>query len=152
MAREAWHHSTFTATWVTKMELAWRWSVTTVKAERTCRDMRLPVVTPVTFITQGRVCLSSQVLQQFPHTVNSLLSTSVITQLWRKKEMPGGYHVILVRWRTGAVHHPAVVGAHAGWPTHVQTPVMVATVIRMTGYGVKTAVFSLTRHIFQLYS
>ncbi|KAL9975012.1 hypothetical protein ACROYT_G012127 [Oculina patagonica] len=34
------------------MELALLWSVTTVKAERTCRDMKIQVVTHVTSITQ----------------------------------------------------------------------------------------------------
>ena len=60
--------------------------------------------------------------------------------------------MILLRWGIGAEHHLVVVSAHAGRPTHVQTQVMVVTVIRMTMYGVKTAVSSLTRHICQLNS
>ena len=39
-----------------------------------------------------------------------------------------------------------------GMTNSVQTPAMVVTVISMTMYGVKTAVSSLTRHVFQLNS
>ena len=61
----------------------------------------------------------------------------------------GGCHVILLRWGTGAEHPLAVVSAHAGWTTHVQTPVMAVTVMRIDMCGVKTAVSSLTRQSFQ---
>ena len=46
-------------------------------------------------------------------------------------------------------HRLAVVSAHAGRPTHVQTPGLAVTVIRMTMYDVKTAVCSLTRQLFR---
>ena len=153
MAMEVWHHLQFTATWVIKMELAWQWSVTTVRAEHTCRDLNPLVVTHVTFITQERVSLSWRVLPESHHIVSSLSSTSVIIQ-WSPEALftPGGCHVILLRWRTGVEHHPAVVSAHAGWPPHVQIPNMVVTVMQMTKYGVKTAVSSLTRHVCQLNS
>ena len=59
----------------------------------------------------------------------------------------GGCHVILLRWRTG-VEHLSMVSAHAGWPSHAQTPGMVVTVIRMTVYGMKRAVCWLTRQSF----
>ena len=114
--------------------------------------MAVKVVTHVRFITQERVCLSWRVLPDSPHTVNSLLSTGVITRfcfgdIIALIRMDGGYHVILLRWRTG-VEHLSVVSAHAGWPTHAHTPVMGVTVIRMTVCGVKTAVCWLTRQSF----
>ena len=46
-------------------------------------------------------------------------------------------------------HGLVVASAHAGCPTHAQTPGLAVTVIRMTMYGVKTAVCSLTRQLFQ---
>ena len=153
MAREAWHHSLSTVTWMTRMELAWQSLVTTVRAERTWMGMAVLVVILVTFITKERVSLSWRVSPESHRTVNSLLSTNVFTQ-WclGTEDMPGGCHAILVRWRTGVEHHLAVVSAHAGWPTHVQTQVMAATVIKTTAYGVKTVVSSRTRHICQLNS
>ena len=115
------------------------------------KGMAIEVVIHVTFITQERVCLSWQVSLESLHTVNSLSSTNVITllclALFMAVHMHGGCHVILLRWRTGA-EHLSIVGAHAGWPTHAQTLVMVVTVIRMTMYGVKTAVCWLTRQSF----
>ena len=133
------------------MELAWQSSVTTARAERTCRVLNLLVVTHVTFTKQERVLLSWRVSPESHHTVSSLSSTSVIIRSSFTVEMftPGGCHVILVRWHTGAEHHLVVVSAHAGWPTRVQIQDMVVTVIRMTKYGVKTVVFLLTRHICQ---
>ena len=113
--------------------------------------MAVEVVTHVTFITQERVCLSWRVLLQYLHIVNSLSSMSVITRFCFTVIMAvhtdGGYHVILLRWRTG-VEHLSMVSAHAGWPTHAQSPDLVVTVIRMTMYGVKTAVCWLTRQSF----
>ena len=113
--------------------------------------MVVKVVTHVTFITQERVCLSWRVLPEYLHIVNSLSSMSVITRFCFSVIMAvhtdGGCHVILLRWRTGA-EHLSMVSAHAGWPTHAQTPGLVVTVIRMTMYGVKTAVCWLTRQSF----
>ena len=113
--------------------------------------MAVEVVTHVTFITQERVCLSWRVLLQYLHIVSSLSSMSVITRFCFTVIMAvhtdGGYHVILLRWRTG-VEHLSMVSAHAGWPTHAQSPDLVVTVIRMTMYGVKTAVCWLTRQSF----
>ena len=106
--------------------------------------MAVREVTHVTFITLERVCLSWRVSPESPNTVSSLSSISVIIQFCFKisvHQSDGGCHVILLKWRTGA-EHLAVVSAHAGWPTHVHTPAMVVTV--------KTAVSSLTGHIFQL--
>ena len=74
---------------------------------------------------------------------------SVITRRYSETtDLLGGCHVILLRWRTG-VENLSMVIAHAGWPTHVQTPVKAVTVIRMTIHGVKTAVSWLTRQSFQ---
>ena len=106
------------------------------------------VVHHVTFIKLERVCLCWRVSPESLHTVNSLLSMSVITRFCFGVIMAvhtdGGCHVILLRWRTGA-EHLSMVSAHAGWPTHAQTPDLVVTVTRMTMYGVKTAVCWLTR-------
>ena len=113
--------------------------------------MAVKVVTHVRFITRERVFLSWRVLPDSPHTVNSLLSTSVITRFCSLVVMAvhtdGGCRVILLRWRNG-VEHLSTASAHAGWPTHAQTPGLVVTVIRMTMYGVKTAVCWLTRQSF----
>ena len=79
------------------MELALQSSVTTVKAERTCTDFILLVVTHVTFITQERVSLSWQVSPESHHNVSSLSSTSVMIQGWWGEDMLGGCHVTLVR-------------------------------------------------------
>ena len=46
-------------------------------------------------------------------------------------------HATPLKWRPGVEHHLEVVSAHAGWPTPVQTPVILVTVIRMTMYGVQ---------------
>ena len=114
--------------------------------------MAVEVVTHVTFITQGRVCLSWRVSLESLHTVNSLLNMSVTARfcfidIIALVRTDGGYHVILLRWRTG-VEHLSMVSAHAGWPTHAQSPGMAVTVTRMTKYGVKTAVCWLTRQSF----
>ena len=112
--------------------------------------MKLLVDTHVTFITREPVCLSWPVSRESLLTVNSLSSTSVMGRFCFTITIhaDGGCHVILLRWGTG-VEHLEMVSAHAEWPNHVQTPVMVVTVIRMTMYDVKTAVFSLTRQSFQ---
>ena len=150
MATEVWSHSWFTAICLTRMELAWQSSVTTVKEEQWWEDMKAREVTHVTFITRERVCLSWRVSPGSPHTVNSLSSMSVIIRVCGLTTVhtDGGYHVILPKWRTGA--EPLRMGsAHAEWPTHVKTPVMAVTVTRMIKYGVKTAVSSQTSHVFQ---
>ena len=72
-----------------------------------------------------------------------------IIQGYWELDKDGGCHVIVLTWRTGEEHHLAVVSAHAEWTTRVQTPNMAVTVMLMTTYGVKTAVFSLTRQSFQ---
>ena len=120
------------------------------KRESVSRD-QAEVVTHVTFITQGRICLSWRVSLESLHTVNSLVNMGVMTRFCFGDialiRTDGGCHVILPRWRTG-VEHLSMVSAHAGWPSHTQTPVMIVTVIRMTVYGVKIAVFWLTRQSF----
>ena len=151
MVMEAYHRLTLPVTWLKRVELAWQSLVTTVKTEHWWKDMNAQGVTHVTFITKERVCLSWRISPESPHTVNSLSSMSVKIQFCLGVQMDGGCHVIQLRWRTGA-EHLLVVSAHAGWWTHVQTPVMVVTVIRMTSYGVKTAVSSLIKHSFQLNS
>ena len=78
------------------------------------------------------------------------MSVTVQFCLTTTTNMDGGCHVILLRCRTGE-EHLAMVSAHAGWLTRVQTPVMAVTVTRMTMYGVKTAVSSLTRPSFLWY-
>ena len=114
--------------------------------------MAVEVVTHVTFITRERVCLSWRALPEYLHIVNSLSSMSVITRFCFTVIMAvhtdGGCQVILLRWRTG-VEHLSTVSAHAGWPTHAQTLDLVVTVIRMTMYGVKTAVCWQTRQSFR---
>ena len=152
MVMEAYHRLTLPVTWLKRMELAWQSSVTTVKTEHWWTDATHRDVTHVTFTTRERVCLSWRVSPESPHTVNSLSSMSAIIQGYSEINSLGGCHVIILRLRTGAEHHLAVVSAHAGWQAHVQTPNMVVTVTRMTMYGVKTAVSSLTEPIFQLYS
>ena len=152
MAWVVWHHLRCTVTWLTRMVLVLLLSVTTVRAEQgfvTAAVMESKEATHVTFTTQERVCLSRRVSSAPPHIASSLSSTSAIVQWYSEAVMLGGCHVILLRWRTGVEHHLAVVSAHAGWTTHVQTPSMAVTVIRMTQFGVRTAVSSLTRHIFQ---
>ena len=104
--------------------------------------------TRVILITQEQVYFSWPVSPVPPHTVNSLSSTSVIDQSYSKMERDGGCHVILLRWPIGVEHHLEVASVHAGWPTHVQQTGAV-TVMRMTMYGVKTGVSSMTRQGFQ---
>ena len=146
MAREVWHHSRRTVTWLTNRVLAWQLSVTTVRAELLWMDMKTEAVTYVTFITQEQVCLSWRVWPESLRTVNSLSSTSVITPVCGLTvPTDGGCHVILRRWRTGEGHHPVVVSAHAVW----LTPAVPVTVTGMTKYGERTAVFWLTRQSFQ---
>ena len=150
MAKEIWCHSRRTVTWLTRMELAWQWSVTTVKTGLMWKDLKTRVATHVSFITKERVCLSWPISPESPHTVSSLYSMTVLDRGCSRVEyLPGGCHVIPLTWRTGVEHHLAVVSSHAGWTTHVQSPVMAVAVIRMTKYGVKTAVFSLKRQSFQ---
>ena len=106
--------------------------------------------THVTFTTLARVYLSWLVSPASLHTARNLSSINVITPCNSERaDMLGWCHVILLRWLTGAGHHLAVVSAHAEWTTHVQTPVVAVIVMRMTMFGVKTAVFSLTRQSFQ---
>ena len=150
MVREVWHLLLCTVTWPTRRVLAWQSSVTIVKAERGWVAVKVQGVTRVTFITQELLCLSWRDLPQFLRTVNSLSSMSVMApDFGLTIHRDGGCHVILLRWRTGAEHHLAVVSAHAGWPTHVPTPEIVVIVIRMTITGVKTVVSSLTRQSSQ---
>ena len=152
MVKEACHRLTSPVTWMTRMELAWQLSTTTVKTEHWWMGTKRQVVTDATLTTQERVCLSWRVSPQSPHTASSLSNMSVIIRLFgitRLIQRDGGCHVIQLRWCTGVEHHLAVVRAHAGWPAHVHAPVLVVTVMRMTMYGVKTAVFSLTNHVFQ---
>ena len=123
-----------------------------MKVEHAWMDIAVKAVTHVTFITQERVCLSWRVTPDSLYTVNSLLNMTVTTRFCLLVVMAvhtdGGCHVILLRWRTG-VEHLSMVSAHAGWPTHAQTSDLVVTVIRMTMFGVKTAVCWLTRQSFQ---
>ena len=150
MAREVWHHSRCSATWLIKEELAWQSLVTTVRVEHMLKDVKIRDVTHVIFITKERVCLNWRVSPDYLRNVSSSLSMSVMARVCGLRiHTDGGCHVILLRWRTGVERHPAVVSAHAGWPTHVQTPVNFVTVIRMTLYGGRTAVFSLIRQSFQ---
>ena len=149
MAREAWCHSQYIVTWLTRMELAWQLSVTTVRAGHMWKDVKGQDATHATFITLERVCLNWPVLPVSPHTASSLSSMSVIVQSYWELDKDGGCHVIILRWHTGEEHHLAVVSAHAGWTTRVQTPNVAVTVMLMTTYGVKTAVYSLTRQSFQ---
>ena len=150
MVLEDWHHLLYTVTWLTGRVLVWQSSVTTVRAGRWWKDMEVTVVIHATFIILEPVCLSWRVSPESPHTVNSLSSMSVIIRCCFiiTTFTDGGCHVILLKWRTG-VEHLSGASAHAGWPTHVQIPVMDVTVIRMTMYGVKTAVSWLTRQSFQ---
>ena len=135
MAREAWLHFLFIVTWKTRMESAWQSSVTTVRAGHMCLVKTVFVI----FTIQERVCLSWPVSPVSPHTVSSLLSTSVTTRVYTfTLQLHGGCHVIPLGWRTGVEHHLAVASAHAGWPTHAQTPGLAVTVIRMTIHGMKT--------------
>ena len=149
MAREAWCHSQYIVTWLTRMELAWQLSVTTVRAGHMWKDVGGQDASHAIFITLERVCFNWPVLPVPPHTASSLSSMSVMVQGYWEMDKDGGCHVIILRWHTGEEHHLAVVSAHAGWTTRAQTPVMAVTVIRTTMYGVKTAVFSLTRQSFQ---
>ena len=150
MVREVWHLLLCTVTWLTRGVLALLLSVTTVKAGSWWEVVKRRGVTHVTFITQELIRLSWRVLPEFLRTVNSLSSMSVMAPVFGLTiHMDGGCHVILLRWRTGAEHHLEVVSAHAGGPTHVPTPEIVVIVIRMTMYGVKTAVSWLTRQSFQ---
>ena len=149
--KEAWRHSQYTVTWLQRMELVWQSSVTTVRAEQKCVMVsagEVQVATHVTPITQERVSLNWLVSPEYPHPVNSSSSMNVTIQGYSEMEWDGGCHVILLRWRTGEEHLLEVVSAHAGWPTHAQTPAMVVTVIRMTMCGAKTAVSWLTRQNF----
>ena len=149
MARKAWCHLQYIVTWLTRMELAWQLSVTTVRAGHMWKDVKGQDATHATFITLERVWLNWPVLPVSPHTASSLSSMSVIIQCYWELDKDGGCHVIILRWRTGEEHHLAVVSAHAGWTTRVQTPNVAVTVMLMTTYGVKTAVYSLTRQSFQ---
>ena len=150
MVREVWHLLLCTVTWLTRGVLALLLSVTTVKAGSWWEVVKRRGVTHVTFITQELIRLSWRVSPEFLRTVNSLSSMSVMAPVFGLTiHMDGGCHVILLRWRTGAEHHLAVVSAHAGWPTHVSTPEIVVIVIRMTITGVKTVVSSLTRQSCQ---
>ena len=151
MAKEIWRHSQCTVTWLTRMELAWQWSVTTVKTGIVWKDLKDEVATHVIFITQEPVYLNWPVSPVSPHAASSLSSTSVTIQVSGLLTIhtDGGCHVILLRWPTGVEHHLAVASVHAGWTTHAQIPTKAATVIRMTMYGVKTAVSSPTRQSFQ---
>ena len=153
MVMEENHRLVLLVTWLTRVELVWQSSVTTVKTEHWWKNMKTQGVTHVTFITQERVCLSWRVSPESPHTVNSLSNMSVIIRFCSKMviHMDGGCHVIQLRWPTGK-EYLLVVSAHAGWPTHVWTPVMAVTVMRMTMCGGKTAVSSLIKHSFQLNS
>ena len=133
MVMEVWHLLLCTVTWLTRGVLALLLSVTTVKAGSWWEVVKRRGVTHVTFITQELICLSWRVLPEFLRTVNSLSSMSVMAPVFGLTiHMDGGCHVILLRWRTGAEHHLAVVSAHAGWPTHVPTPEIGSIVIRMT--------------------
>ena len=61
IGREVWHHLQCTVTWLKKMVLAWRSSVTTAKAQQRCVTASFGeavAATDVTFITQEPVCLS----------------------------------------------------------------------------------------------
>ena len=64
MAREDWHYFRRSVTCVTRTELVWHSSVTTVKKGRVSRDVSLEGATHVSFITQERVCLSWRVSPQ----------------------------------------------------------------------------------------
>ena len=156
MVKEVWHLLQLSVTWLTRVVLAWQWSVTTVKAGHMCIRsvvMAVEVVTRVTFITQERVSLSWRVSPESLHTVNSLSNMSVIIRYCSTTTIhtDGGCHVTLKRWGTGAEHLP-IINAHAEWPTHVQNPDLVVTVIKTIMCGVKTVVFSLIRPNFQLNS
>ena len=113
-------------------------------------DKAVMVVIHVTFITQEQVWHSWRGLPESLKTANSLLSINVLIHGYSALDhLPGGCHVILLRWRAG-VEHLSMVSAHAGWPTHARTPGMVVPVTRMTMYGVKTAVCWLKRQSFLL--
>ena len=150
MEREVWHLLLCTVTWLTRRLLTWQSSVTTVKAGSWWEVVKSRGVTRVTFITQELICLSWPDLPEFLRTVNSLSSMSVMAPVFGWiVQLDGGCHAILLRWLTGAEHHLAVLNAHAGWPTLVQSPVKNVTVIKMTSTGVKTVVSSLTRQSYQ---
>ena len=98
MAREAWLHFLFIVTWKTRMESVWQSSITTVRAGHMCLVRNVFVI----FTIQERVCLSWPVSPVSPHTVSSLLSTSVMTRVYTFAiQLHGGCHVILLRWRIG---------------------------------------------------
>ena len=124
-------------------------SVTIVRTEHWWMDATLGDVTHVTFITQERVCLSWRVSSKSPYAASSLSSISVLVQscFTITIHTDGGCHMLLLKWPTGAEHLP-VGSAHAVWPTRLQIPVMVVAVMQTTRYSVKTAVSSLTKHIF----
>ena len=109
----------------------------------------------VTFITKERVCVSLRVSPESPHTVNSLSNMSAIVRSFttstKTGQWDGGCHVIIKRWLIGT-ELLAGVSAHAPRTTPVQTRNVIVTVIRMTLNGVKTAVSSPTKLIFQLNS
>ena len=149
MARKIWSHSQCTVTWQRKMVLAWQSSVTIARTEQKWKDMKTQVHTPEMLTRLEHVYLSWPVSPKSPHTVSSLSSTSVTARfcLVITIQTAGGCHVILLRWLTG-VEHLSVISAHAGWTTHVQTPPMVVTVIRMTKCGEKTVVSWLTGQSF----
>ena len=156
MVKEIWRHSQCTATWMTRTELAWRWSVTTVRTGLLWKDLKTEVATHVIFITQEPVYLNWPVSPVSPHAASSLSSTSVTNQvsgLPIQIHTDGGCHAILLRWHIGVEHRLQVASAHVGWPTHVEiqghTIGMAVTVMRMTMYGVKTVVSSPTRQSFQ---
>ena len=108
--------------------------------------MRAQEVTHVTFIKLERVCLSLPVSSQSPCAVSCLSSYLYITECKHSTKYGiGRCHVILLRWRTG-VEHLSIISAHAGWPTHVRTPITAVTVMLMTRYG---EIFWLTRQSFQ---
>ena len=70
-------------------------------------------------------------------TVGSLSSSSVMFQCFsRAAHGLGGGHMTLLRWRAG-VEHLSMVSAHAGWPAHVHSPVLVVTVMWMTKYRLR---------------
>ena len=149
MVREVWHLLLCTVTWTTRRVLAWQSSVTTVRAGQMWEDMKIKAVTNVTFITKERVCLSWPVSPLSLHTVNSSSSTIATTQVSGLTiHTDGGCRVILLRWHIGVERLLEVVSAHAGWKTHAHQNNAV-TVMRMTKYGVKTAVSWLTRQSFQ---
>ena len=132
-------------TWLTRMELAWQSSVTTVKIEYWLMGLICKEVMCGLFSTLEQV---SRMLQNWPSlqrplpTASSLSNTNALLLFFSTMAMlmAGGCHVILRRWRTGVDAHLLIpTSAHAEWLTHAQSPATDATATKMIMCGAKTA-------------